>query len=90
MQKTGKKILKHAIFFLVSFIIAHTFLSYILGVDEVIKIIKEPITQNIGLLFGLIIFTFLFYAVYAYVREIVCTTICPYGRLQGVMVDKNT
>ncbi len=90
MQKTGKKILKHVIFFLVSFIIAHTFLSYILGVDEVIKIIKEPITQNIGLLFGLIIFTFLFYAVYAYVREIVCTTICPYGRLQGVMVDKNT
>jgi cytochrome c oxidase accessory protein FixG len=90
MQKTGKKILKHVIFFIVSFIIAHTFLSYILGVDEVIKIIKEPITQNIGLLFGLIIFTFLFYAVYAYVREIVCTTICPYGRLQGVMVDKNT
>lgn len=90
MQKTGKKILKHVIFFLVSFIIAHTFLSYILGVDEVIKIIKEPVTENIGLLFGLIIFTFLFYAVYAYVREIVCTTICPYGRLQGVMVDKNT
>ncbi len=85
-----KKVLKHAVFFIISFVIAHTFLSYILGIDEVIKIVKEPFAENVGIFLGLIIFTSLFYAVYAYVREIVCTTICPYGRLQGVMVDKDT
>lgn len=90
MEWIWKKSLKHFIYFLISFIIAHTFLSYVLGIDEVIKIMKEPVTEHIGLLSGLIIFTYLFYGVFAFVREIVCTTICPYGRLQGVMFDKDT
>jgi cytochrome c oxidase accessory protein FixG len=52
--------------------------------------IREPISQHFALLAGLVVFTFFFYGVFAYVREIVCTTICPYGRLQGVMFDKDT
>jgi cytochrome c oxidase accessory protein FixG len=90
IEKTFKKALKHFLFFVISFIIANTFLSYILGVDEVIKMIKEPIDQHLGLLTGLIIFTYLFYGVFAFVRDLVCTTVCPYGRLQGVMFDKDT
>ncbi|NUO02355.1 MAG: cytochrome c oxidase accessory protein CcoG, partial [Saprospiraceae bacterium] len=90
---TGKiirKTLKHAIYLLISFVIAHTFLAYILGLDELVKVIKEPLADHIGLLSGLIIFTLLFYLVFAFVRDIVCTTICPYGRLQSVMFDKDT
>jgi cytochrome c oxidase accessory protein FixG len=89
-KKILKKFLKHFIFFLLSFVIAHTFLSYIIGADEVGKIIREPLADHLGLFFGLLFFTFLFYSVYAFVRDIVCTTICPYGRLQGVMFDKDT
>ncbi len=85
-----RKIVKHIVFFLLSFLIAHTFLAYIIGIDELLKIIEEPMFEHIALLTGLLIFTFLFYGVYAFVREIVCTTICPYGRLQGVMFDKDT
>lgn len=88
--KFGKKLLKHSIFLSISFLIANTFLAYILGVDELFKIIKEPIAQHTSMLAGLIVFTFVFYGVFAYVREIVCTTICPYGRLQGVLFDKDT
>ncbi len=89
-SKMGKKLLKHFIFFAISFLIANTFLSYIFGVDKLLKIIKEPISEHVALFVGLIGFTFLFYAVFAFVREIVCTTICPYGRLQGVLFDKDT
>lgn len=85
-----RKALKHIVFFLLSFLIANTFLAYIIGIDELIKIIEEPVFEHIVLLSGLLFFTFLFYSVYAFVREIVCTTICPYGRLQGVMFDKDT
>ena len=88
--KIYKKALKHFIYFMISFVIANTFLSYILGLDELIKIIEEPISQHLSLLFGLIFFTYLFYAVFAFVRDLVCTTVCPYGRLQGVMFDKDT
>lgn len=89
-EKVWKMVLKHTLFLVFSFLIAHTFLAYILGIDEVVKIIGEPFSQHIGLLVGLIVFTLLFYSVFAFVREIICTTVCPYGRLQGVMFDKDT
>lgn len=89
-KKVAKKGLKHAVFFFISFLIANTFLSYIFGVDRLIQIIREPISEHLALFLGLIAFTFMFYGVFAFVREIVCTTICPYGRLQGVMFDKDT
>jgi cytochrome c oxidase accessory protein FixG len=89
-EKVWKMVVKHTLFLVFSFLIAHTFLAYILGIDEVVKIIGEPFSQHIGLLVGLIVFTLLFYSVFAFVREIICTTVCPYGRLQGVMFDKDT
>ena len=90
ISKIAKKSLKHLIFFTISFLIANTFLSYIFGIDKLFKIIEEPVADHLALFIGLIGFTFLFYGVFAFVREIVCTTICPYGRLQGVLFDKDT
>ncbi len=89
-NKVFKKALKHSIYFIISFFIAHTFLAYIIGVDEVWRIVRQPLSENIGLFFGLLFFTGLFFIVFAYIRDIVCTTICPYGRLQGVLFDKDT
>lgn len=90
MTTIFKKAVKHYLYLLISFVIANIFLSYIISVDELVKIIKEPIDQHYVLLFGLLFFTLLFYSVFAFVRDLVCTTICPYGRLQGVMFDKDT
>jgi len=85
-----KRGLKHIIFFGLSFIIANTFLSYIIGVDVLIEIIRAPFGQHLVGFIALLAFTAVFYFVYAYVREIVCTVICPYGRLQSVLMDKNS
>ncbi|MCD2422233.1 cytochrome c oxidase accessory protein CcoG [Niabella pedocola] len=90
VQKFTKKAIKHLAFFMVSFLIAHTFLSYILGVNEVMALMRRPVSENMGLFAGLLFFTALFYFVFAFVRDIVCTTVCPYGRLQGVLFDKDT
>lgn len=85
-----RKILKHFIFIAFSLFIANIFLSYFIGLKEVVKIIKAPISEHpVGFML-LLLFTFLFYAVFAFVREITCTVICPYGRLQGVLQDNNT
>ena len=89
-EKIRKKGLKHSIFLIISFLIANTFLAYIISTDELIKIIREPISDHLTLLSGIIIFTLTFYGVFAYVREIVCTTICPYGRLQSVLLDQDS
>lgn len=85
-----RKFLKHIIYFIISFFISNIFLSYIIGVDELWKIITDPINQHIGGLISIVLFTLVFYFVFAYVREIVCIAICPYGRLQGVLMDDQT
>jgi cytochrome c oxidase accessory protein FixG len=85
-----RKLIKHGVFLAISFLIANTFLAYILSVEGLLKIIREPIADHTVLLTGLLFFTFLFYVVFAFVRDIICTTVCPYGRLQSVLFDKDT
>jgi len=85
--KQLKKALKHTIFLLISFLISNIFLAYIIGVDQLWKIMTDPVSHHIAGFVSIVLFTLVFYGVFAYVREIVCTTICPYGRLQGVLLD---
>lgn len=85
-----RKAVKHIVFFALSFIIANTFLAYIIGVPELIRIITEPVSLHVAGFLAIIGFTTAFYIVYAFVREIVCTVVCPYGRLQSVLLDKHS
>lgn len=89
-QKIFKKVSKHVVFWLLSFLIANTFLAYIIGSDELWKIQTDPLGEHLGGFIALVIFTYAFYGVFAFLREQVCTTICPYGRLQGVLLDQNS
>ena len=89
-EKIRKKVLKHFVFFLLSFIIANFFLAYIIGIDELKKIISEPVSEHIVGFLAIIIFSAIFYAVYAFFREQACTVVCPYGRLQSVLLDRNS
>jgi cytochrome c oxidase accessory protein FixG len=89
-EKIIKKALKHFIFFSISVFIANVFLSYIIGFDAVKNIIFEPIGKHLYGFIAMVIFSYVFYGVFAFMREQVCTTICPYGRLQGVLLDPNS
>ncbi len=89
-EKVVKKTTKHGVFFLLSFVISNTFLAYLIGRDQLFAIITDDPVEHLGGLTSMLVFTGVFYLVFARLREIVCTTICPYGRLQGVMLDKNS
>lgn len=89
-EKLLKRGGKHLVFFLIAFLISNTFLSYIIGTDQLFHIVSEPVSRHIGGFISLLVFTGIFYAVYAWFREQVCLIACPYGRLQGVMTDRNT
>ena len=58
--------------------------------DALIRIITDPPSQHINGLIGIIAFSGVFYWVFASFREQVCTMVCPYGRLQGVLLDRNS
>jgi cytochrome c oxidase accessory protein FixG len=89
-DKIVKRLAKHAIFFAIAVLVSNTFLAWIIGVDEVIRIATEPVTQNLGGFTAMIIFSFAFYFVFSYLREQVCVAICPYGRLQGVLLGRDS
>jgi polyferredoxin len=89
-DKIIKKSTKHLIFLLISLLISHTVMAYLIGVDEVFSIITQSPAEHLAGFTGLVAFTGIFYLVFAKLREQACTVICPYGRLQGVLLIKET
>jgi cytochrome c oxidase accessory protein FixG len=86
-KKIRKRMLKWCIFFIISFLISNVFLAYFIGSDELISIITDPPKEHIKGLSLLLIFTGVFYFIFVWFREQVCIIACPYGRLQGVLLD---
>src|SRR5690606_12468123 len=89
-EKIRKKFLKHSIFFFISFLISNIFLAYFIGSEALIEIITAPPSEHVVGLVSILIFTGIFYWVFSWFREQVCIVVCPYGRLQGVMLDRNS
>lgn len=89
-EKIIKKSSKHTIFWFISFLIANTFLAYIIGYEELFSIITDNPLNHIGGLVAIIVFTTVFYFVFSKFREQVCTVVCPYGRLQGALLDNKS
>lgn len=89
-DKIFKKTIKWLCFWVASFLIANTFLAYIIGIEDLRKIISEPMVKHLGGFITLVIFTTVFFFVYSWMREQVCTVVCPYGRMQGVLLDKDS
>jgi len=89
-EKIRKRLLKWFLFFVISFLIANIFLAYAIGGDQLLKIVVEGPMAHLGNFIALLIFTGVFYFVYAWFREQVCLIVCPYGRLQGVLLDNKT
>ena len=88
--KLLKRISKHLIFVLISFFTVLTFLAYIIGWSQVRILMAGWPFQNFAGFLGVAAFTGAHYFVFAWFREQVCSLVCPYGRLQGVMLDQNS
>lgn len=89
-EKVFKTIAKQSLFWFISFLIANTFLAYIIGYKELFHIISDNPLNHIGGLLSIVVFTTVFYLVFSKFREQVCTVVCPYGRLQDVLLDKKS
>jgi cytochrome c oxidase accessory protein FixG len=89
-HKIFKRVLKWVVFWIISFGIANVFLAYIVGSAGLKDIIIDNPANHAGGLIAIVIFSTVFFAVYTWFREQVCTAVCPYGRLQGVLLDKHS
>lgn len=89
-SKLARKSLKHSLFFALSFLVGNTLLAYLIGIDDLFKIVTDNPARHLQGLGFMVLFTLLFYGIFARFREQACTFICPYGRLQSTLFDENT
>ncbi|MBL9129376.1 MAG: cytochrome c oxidase accessory protein CcoG [Verrucomicrobiales bacterium] len=81
---------KHVLFLALSFLIGNTLLSYIIGTEALFKIITDNPADHLKGLGFMVLFTLVFYGIFARFREQACTFICPYGRFQSTLLDENS
>ncbi|MBU0679148.1 MAG: cytochrome c oxidase accessory protein CcoG [Verrucomicrobia bacterium] len=87
-RKVRKKALKLVIFYVISFVVGNLLLAYIIGSDRLILIITDDPRNHIHGLTAMMLFSLLFFGIFARFREQACTFICPYGRFQSVLLDE--
>ncbi len=81
---------KYLVFAVLSVFVANVFLAYFVGVERLGKwVTQSPFEHPVPFIIvaataGLVFFDF------AYFREQMCTIICPYARLQSVLLDKSS
>ncbi|MDD5361759.1 MAG: cytochrome c oxidase accessory protein CcoG [Ignavibacteria bacterium] len=88
--KIFKKTFKHVIFFLIALLIGNTLMAYLVGIDKTLNYISYPPAEHLTGFIAVMVFSVVFYFVFSKFREQACTIVCPYGRLQGVLLDPNT
>ena len=86
-EKIYKRTLKYSIFIAIAFLIGNLLMAYIVGKDETLDIVTSPPSENWAGFSIILVFTGITFFNFAYFREQVCTVVCPYGRLQGVLLD---
>lgn len=89
-EKIRKRLLKWTVFFIISFLIANVFLAYLVGSDHLFDLIEDGPSAHMSSFIAILIFTGVFYFIFAWFREQVCIIVCPYGRLQGVLLDNKS
>lgn len=89
-DKAFRKVVKHALFVVASVFVAHIFVSYFVSVPRVFEMVRHNPAEHpeaFGWAMGTTAF---FYVDFAWFREQLCLIVCPYGRLQSVLIDDDS
>lgn len=88
--KVARRAAKLGLFLLVSLAIAHTATAIFVGPRELLAMVREgPAAHQVA--FGLTMgFTAILMFNFTWFREQFCVVVCPYGRLQSVLHDRDS
>lgn len=88
--KIFKKTSKWILFFLLSAHIAHSFVAYFVGADRLLNMSLHSPSENWTDFIIVSFITFLILFDFGWFREQFCIIMCPYGRFQSVLMDKQS
>lgn len=85
-----RRILKFVVFAILSVFVGNLFLSYFVGVEQLVHWVVSPPLEHptgfavMGVTAALMFFDFAFF------REQMCIVTCPYARIQSALLDRNS
>jgi len=89
-KKLPRKLVKYFLFFSISMVLSNTFIAYLFGSHHLIKMIQEGPLSNASIFFGMLFVAVLINFQFGWFREQVCAFVCPYGRLQSILLDRHS
>lgn len=88
--KVARKLVKHAAFVVVSLLLAHVFIAFFVSLPAVFEMVRQDPRSNWTAFVWVMAIAGALYFNFAWFREQLCIVICPYGRLQSVLMDRDS
>lgn len=89
-EKLLKKLASWTLYIMVSLLITHSFLAYFVGTERLLEMIQHSPAENPTSFIVIVISTTIILFDFAWFREQFCIIACPYGRLQSVLMSKES
>jgi len=89
-DKLWRKLLKHAIYVVLALLLSHVFVSYFVSLPSVVDMVQRSPAEHPTAFTWVVVMSGILYFNFSWFREQLCLIICPYGRLQSVMTDRDT
>jgi cytochrome c oxidase accessory protein FixG len=94
MDKAGglqpRRLAKNGVYLVLALFLAHTFLAYFVGIEQLVQWVRQSPFQHPTSFLIMAGTTALIFFDFAYFREQTCLVACPYGRLQSVLLDRQS
>ena len=89
-EKIRKKAIKWSLFFFISALVSHTFYAYFTGAGILASMALSSPSENLTTFYIVNATTLIILFNFGWFKEQLCTIICPYGRLQSVLMDEDS
>lgn len=88
--RLARKLAKHAVYVVLAFAVAHIIVSYFVSMPRLYEMMQRPPAEQPGAFVWTFALVAGLYFNFSWFREQLCLIICPYGRLQSVLMDRDT
>lgn len=89
-DKLWRKVLKHGVYVLLALLLSHVFVSYFVSLPSLVDMVQRSPAEHPTAFTWVVAMSAILYFNFSWFREQLCLIICPYGRLQSAMTDRDT
>ncbi|MGE0792165.1 MAG: cytochrome c oxidase accessory protein CcoG [Sandaracinaceae bacterium] len=89
-DKIWRKAVKHLLFLVAALFVSHVFLSFFVSMPSLLQMVQRSPAEHPTAFGWMAVVSLLLYGNFAWFREQLCLIVCPYGRLQSVMTDRDS